>query len=139
MVIFMGQFYIWSKRLTLLKEIFWLQILHIFQFQWAMLMISLSAISLHVCLFISFRRCYKLHDSLHENGYKKDIWINRFLVQNGLGFFLTWLSLATNLNFAIFLTYDASIKVDISSTVVLIIILALIVTYFILENFIWQR
>ncbi len=102
-------------------------------------MISISAISLHVCLFISFRKGYKLYDSMHEDGFKKDIWFNRFLIQNGLGFFLTWLSLATNLNFAVFLTYDASVKVDISSTVVLIIILALIITYFVLENFIWQR
>ena len=70
---------------------------------------------------------------------KKDVWLNRFLVQNGIGFFLTWLSLASNLNFAIFLTYEAGVKVDIASTVVLIIILAVIIVYFVLENFIWQR
>lgn len=113
----------------------WLFLWDNFIFGWALLMISVSAISLHVCLFISFRKCYQLNKVM----YKKDIWINRILVQNGLGFFLTWLSLATNLNFAIFLTYGASVAVDISSTAVLIIILALIVTYFVLENFVWQR
>ena len=61
------------------------------------------------------------------------------MLQNGIGFFLTWLSLASNLNLAIFLTYEAGVAVDISSTIALIVILAAVVVYFILENFIWQR
>ena len=61
------------------------------------------------------------------------------MVQNGLGFFLTWLSLASNLNFAMFLAYGSGIKMDIASTVALILILVIIVTYFILENFVWHR
>jgi uncharacterized protein YacL len=69
----------------------------------------------------------------------KDIWLNRFLVQNGLGFFLTWLSLASNLNFANFLSYSANIDQSIGSTVALVIIIGVIGTYFVLENFIWQR
>lgn len=74
-----------------------------------------------------------------QHGLKADVWINRFLLQNGVAFFLTWLSLATNLNFAIFLTYEAGLEVSISSTVALIVILLIVVVYFILENFIWQR
>ncbi len=102
-------------------------------------MISISAISLLVCLFISFRQSYKLREEILLHIGRKDIWLNRILLQNGLAFFVTWLSLATNLNFAIFLTYSASIEVSISSTVALAIILVLVIVYFILENFVWQR
>lgn len=74
-----------------------------------------------------------------ENGLNHDVWMNRFILQNGIAFYLTWLSLATNLNFAIFLTYEASVEVSISSTVALIAILIIIVAYFVVENFVWPR
>lgn len=117
----------------------WLFLWDKFLFGWALLMIAASAISLHVCLFISLRKGYNDKEKMIENGLKNDVWMNRFILQNGIAFYLTWLSLATNLNFAIFLTYDASIEVSISSTVALICILIIIVAYWVVENFIYPR
>ena len=56
-----------------------------------------------------------------------------------MAFYLTWLSLASNLNFASFLHYVAGVDLYLSSTIALIIILGCIVTYFVLENLIYQR
>lgn len=106
---------------------------------WALFMIVAATLALHVCLFISFRRGYSLREKMIAQGYKKDVWLNRFIVQNGLGFFVTWLSLASNLNFANFLTFSASVPQENSSTLALVIIIIVVVTYFVLENFIWQR
>lgn len=117
----------------------WLFLWDNFIFGWSLFVISVSAISLHVLLFISHRKSYNSYDSMIKHDLKVDVWINRFLLQNGVAFFLTWLSLATNLNFAIFLTYEAGVEVSISSTAALVVIFLIVVVYFILENFIWQR
>ena len=70
---------------------------------------------------------------------KVDIWLVRILVQNSLGLFLTWVSIASNLNFAFFLGYNAGVNIYTSASIALAIILLTIIVYFILENFIWQR
>jgi hypothetical protein len=74
-----------------------------------------------------------------QHNLKKDIYLIRILPLNGLGFFATWLALASTLNFAQFLTYQGGAKDNVASTLALFIILALAVVYFIFENFVWQR
>ncbi len=98
-------------------------------------MVTIASIALLVCLFISHHESYRLREKMTL----PDIWINRVLVQNGLAFFATWLSIATCLNFAIFLYRRASLTQDIASTIALVIILALIILYSVLENVIWQK
>lgn len=61
------------------------------------------------------------------------------MIQNGVGFYLTWISIATSINFVTFLTYDGGIEVSLSSTIGLILVATLVLIYFIFENFIWPR
>ncbi len=58
---------------------------------------------------------------------------------NGLGFFATWLSLATVLNFAQFLAYECSADVTLVGTLALIAILIVFVVYFIFDNVVWPE
>ncbi len=98
-------------------------------------LIGCKCFSFEIRLKIS-RNCYYKNQILNR---KPDIWLNRIILQNGLGFFLTWLSLATNLNFATFLTYENGVDMQLSSTIALIFILAIIVVYFVVESIIWPR
>ena len=70
---------------------------------------------------------------------KLDIFAIRLILQNGLAFYLTWLSFLACLNFATFITYNFGWNQTNSSTATLAIISSLAVVYFLVENFIWQR
>lgn len=63
----------------------------------------------------------------------------RVFVQNGLAFYLTWVSFLTIFNFATYITYNLLANQVDSGTVALSFILVLILIYFILDNFVWQR
>lgn len=67
------------------------------------------------------------------------MFLARLLLQNGLAFYLTWLSLVTFINFAIYISYGLSANQATASTITLGLILGIILVYFIIENFIWQR
>jgi hypothetical protein len=63
----------------------------------------------------------------------------RILLQNGLAFYLTWLSVVAILNFNIFIRFMLAVEGTKASTIALSILLALMVVYFLVENFLWQR
>jgi uncharacterized membrane protein len=63
----------------------------------------------------------------------------RLFPLNGLGVYATWLSLAANLSFAQFLSYNVSVQDNIGATIALVNIFIILVFYFVFENFIWQR
>lgn len=68
-----------------------------------------------------------------------DVFLVRIIVHNGLAFYLTWLSLATILNFATYISYHLGARVDDASTIALFFIITLVVAYFVVENCVWQR
>ena len=69
----------------------------------------------------------------------KDVWFTIFFVQNGLAFYATWVSIASNLNFAIYIIWGLGANIENAGTAALFLILAAILLYFILENFIWRH
>jgi hypothetical protein len=134
----------------------WLFLWDNFFFGWALFMVGIGTISIGAALFISLRKNYAFKNYMS----KLDIWINRLIVHNGIGLFVTWLLVLTILKFSLFLTYETGIEtrttgdfinsrleftipnkivLDTSSIIGLIIIFFIMITYFILENFIWQR
>lgn len=60
-------------------------------------------------------------------------------MQNGLAFFATWVTIASCLNLATYLTYDLLIEMSISTTCVLTILLLIGMIFSIFENFFWQK
>ncbi|RNA05135.1 hypothetical protein BpHYR1_049974 [Brachionus plicatilis] len=106
---------------------------------WALLLIVFCVIPLNVALFIFYRKLDECKEDLKEHKMIVDLVFIRILPQNGLATFATWLTLATNLNFATFLAYECGAEQDAASTVILFIILTIAVVYFVIENFIWQR
>lgn len=69
----------------------------------------------------------------------KEIWMVRFFIQNGIAFYATWVSIAANLNFAIYISWRLGADIQNASTAALFLVLGAIINYFILENFVWRR
>ncbi|XP_061166893.1 uncharacterized protein LOC133175793 [Saccostrea echinata] len=82
------------------------------------------AFTLYVCMFISYRHLDKNIDFLRKDGRKVDIWCIRIMVQNGLGVYATWTTIATLINMAIVMIYKGNPRVanDDASTVALSIL-----------------
>jgi hypothetical protein len=68
-----------------------------------------------------------------------DVWLIRILVLNGLGFFATWVSIATSLNFGQFLSYSCAVEPKLASSICLVVISLLFIAYFLIDNFFWPK
>ncbi len=104
--------------------------------------LALTGISLETTLFFAYKN---LDDYLKEFPNQQevpsvaDVWCIRILVQNGIIFYTTWVSIATCLNLTIFLRYDLEINGSKAATGALCALLTLIVVWFVLENFILEK
>nr|XP_002124153.3 uncharacterized protein LOC100178191 [Ciona intestinalis] len=114
--------------------------------------IILCMISVYAIIVMA---CKPLADSI-ENGRidetaecKVMIWCVRIIVQNGLGVFAAWITIATCLNLGIVITYKSSagmtkavmrgISVEDGSTIPVVIVLVAIVAWMVIDNFVWNK
>lgn len=70
---------------------------------------------------------------------KLDVWCVRILVQNGILFYATWVSIATCINVAVYLEYNLGVSSSKAGTAALAILTSTIILWFILENFVVQE
>lgn len=129
-----GQFYV-IYIINLCLNVTWL-----FSFDSEFLVASFVALfgiamSLYVCLFFSFRYLWRYESELT----KAEMIVNIILVQNGLGFYATWTTVATLLNFGIVLRYVIGVAMETTSYIVLTIILAIFLIVFFSEILILTR
>ncbi|XP_060596623.1 uncharacterized protein LOC132750632 [Ruditapes philippinarum] len=91
------------------------------QLELALAILFLIVVTLLICLFFSYRNLNREIDVLIKQERKSDVWLTRFLVQNGLGIYATWTAIATHLNFGFVLAYRSAhdIGVKNSSTIAL--------------------
>ena len=102
--------------------------------------IALMSISLYSTIFVQALWLHRITGALKmRKRYIFDLYITRFLVLNGILIYATWLTAATELNFAILLQDYAGVDSQAASTVALSILTVMIVVYFILENTILDR
>ena len=101
----------------------------------------LIALTLYICLVLAYRGLDRNANSLMKQNRKKDIWLVRLLVHNGLGIYATWTTIATLLNLAIVITYrsNPAIKQDIASTVALGVLSLEIIVFLITDLTILDR
>jgi len=79
----------------------WLIIWDRLEFTVAFVVIFLMTAALYVAIVISHRNTYKAELSVQ----KWVLWCYRILVNNGLAFYATWITVATTVNLAICITY----------------------------------
>lgn len=103
--------------------------------------ISLIGILLELSLYFSFT---SLKDYVHSFANSDqvpsiaDVWCIRILVQNGIIFYATWVSVATCLNLTIFIQYDLGGDGSKTATGALCVLLLIIISWFVLENFVFE-
>ncbi|CAE1283132.1 unnamed protein product [Acanthosepion pharaonis] len=70
----------------------------------ALVFLVLATFSLYVALYFSFSTLYKFLGLLYKEELNADVWLVRILVQNGIAFYATWISIASLLNLNITLS-----------------------------------
>ncbi|XP_051879336.1 uncharacterized protein LOC127574388 isoform X2 [Pristis pectinata] len=104
----------------------------------ALIFLALVAFTNYVVLFFSYHGLYTQGPWLQK--YRKvDLWLVRILVQNGIAVYATWTTIATLLNFAVVLTYNASVTMVTSGTICLSLLAFEVVLWFYLENFVFDK
>ena len=106
---------------------------------YALLDIFFCAVTLYICVFITHRNLFNSIQTLKEKERNHDIWLERFLVHNGLIFFTTWITIATLLNFGIALHYEWGVELYLASTIALACLSLIILCWFILETFVLDK
>ncbi|XP_078575306.1 uncharacterized protein LOC144861354 [Branchiostoma floridae x Branchiostoma japonicum] len=104
----------------------------------AAMLLALIAFSIYYMLYISYRRVDRNGPWLTENA-PVDLWLIRALVHNGLAIYATWVTIATLLGFATVLTYESGYDNEDVCTGILGLLLAIILVWFFLENFVFER
>ncbi|CAH1243961.1 Hypp7173 [Branchiostoma lanceolatum] len=104
----------------------------------AAVVLALCPFTLYILLFISYRRLDQNGPWLAENS-PVDLWLTRGLVHNGLAIYATWTSIATLLNLDIVLIYVGGFSDEDVSTGMFTVLLAEILVWFFLENFVLDR
>ena len=73
-----------------------------------------------------------------DSGMCREFWLVRFMVHNAWGMYGAWVTIATLLNLGIVMSYVGSVPQHVSSTVCLSILAIEAMTYFILDNFVFD-
>ncbi|XP_013413395.1 uncharacterized protein LOC106175794 [Lingula anatina] len=106
----------------------------------ALIVIALMPFTLWVALVFCHLRLDSIAYQLIGMNSGKDIWLIRFLVQNAMAFYATWVTIATLLNLSMVLSYvTKAVTQDVACTIALGILSAEITTWFILETFVLDR
>ncbi|XP_072307460.1 uncharacterized protein [Eucyclogobius newberryi] len=85
--------------------------------------------------------CLGLHTYgawLNKN-HKVDLYLIRVLVQNGIAIYATWTTVASLVNLNVVLTTEAKMSQSDASTTTLAILTVIIVTWFVLENWLLEK
>ena len=98
---------------------------------WAFLLAAVGVETVHL---------YKVTPLMNSGMKNKvDLWITRLVVVNGICIYVTWLSVATLINFGIVLQYYANVDGGTTGTVILWLLSVEVLAYFALENTILDR
>ncbi|XP_051910253.1 uncharacterized protein si:ch211-161h7.5 [Hippocampus zosterae] len=89
---------------------------------------------------ISFA-CHGLHvyGAWLKEYHKVDLWLIRILVQNGVMIYTTWTTIATLINLAIVLTYQANVSPTNAATVSYCILTIVLLVWFFLQNVVLDK
>lgn len=100
--------------------------------------IVLGQISFDIAIGFAFYSLKKFLDTNPQDAMgSKDVWFQRIIVQNGLLFYGTWTTVATNLNLCIVLVYYMDVAAQTACIATLVVVGVILLSWFILENFVF--
>ncbi|KAJ0022909.1 hypothetical protein NQD34_015043, partial [Periophthalmus magnuspinnatus] len=102
------------------------------------MIVALVFLVLVICTNYSmiFFICHGLHvyGPWLKKHHKADLWCYRIIVQNGVMIYTTWTTIATLINLAIVLTYEANMNQTDAGTISYSILCVVLLSWFVLEN-----
>ncbi|MED6239208.1 hypothetical protein ATANTOWER_003430 [Ataeniobius toweri] len=104
----------------------------------ALAFLILIALTNYAVIFFS---CYGLsqYGAWLNKYHKVDLWLHRVLIQNGISIYATWTTIASLVNLTIVLVYDANVSNTDAATISLSLLTAVVVAWFFLENFVFDK
>ena len=109
------------------------------KFAQAFVVLVAITLSLATCLafaYSSLDSYLKVSQFQKDSVSELDVWCVRALVQNGIMLYTAWVSIASCINFAIFLQQNLGVTRPKAGSIALTILLSILITWFIVENFI---
>merc|ERR1712012_655343 len=100
---------------------------------WALVLIIIATVTLYITSAGSYFGVTNNLEILSRTGLWKEVWLMRSLVQNGIGVYDTWLSIATLINVAIVLGEQTSLSMTTASTICLVILGLEILGWFLVD------
>lgn len=136
---FMSCTFFFLYIINLFLNIIWIVLFDRIYFIVCFFVILFMVLSAYACIgMCSYSLAQNLDELTVENlGYH--IWLIRFLVQNGIAVYATWLTVATHINFDLALHYNWGIEASMSDLTALIIILVLVISWFALDVVVLDR
>jgi len=101
--------------------------------------IALMFLTLYVCIFFSARGLAQYGEVFVRTNRMYEIGLVRYIVQNGLGMYAAWVTIATLLNLGAVLCYWGGVQQDVVSTAMLAVLLVEALLYWTLDNFVLDR
>ena len=114
-------------------NIAWLYLFGNEQFTGSFVMLLVLEFTLDAMLGVASYTAYHQAPELIENGQKRDVVLTQVLLNNGIGVYETWVTIAAQVNFAVVLQYDYDVSPSTSAIVALSIILLEMGTWVIAE------
>ncbi|XP_072235019.1 uncharacterized protein [Leuresthes tenuis] len=104
----------------------------------ALVFLILITLTNYAMIFFS---CYGLknYGAWLNKYHKVDLWLHRVLIQNGIAIYATWTTIASHVNLAIVLDYNANMTSTDAGTVSLSILTVVLLVWFLLENSILDK
>jgi len=120
-------------------NITWLYLFGNEEFTASFIMILLLELTLDAMIGVASYTAYHQTQELIENGQKRDIVLTQVLLNNGIGIYETWVTIAAQINFAVALQYDYDVSSSAAAVVALSIVLLEMISWFIAEVTILDR
>ncbi|XP_036375420.1 uncharacterized protein LOC118771520 [Megalops cyprinoides] len=131
-----GFYLSWIVNLSL--NITWLFLWDREQMVAGLVVLALVAFTNYLVIFFSCHGLY-IYGAWLNKYHKMDLWLIRVLVQNGMGVYATWTTIATLLNFTVVLEYSAGLAKMDAATVSLSLLLIETIAWFVVENFVLEK
>ncbi|KAI1902225.1 hypothetical protein AGOR_G00042520 [Albula goreensis] len=127
-----------SWIVNMILNIVWLFLWDREQMVEGLIVLALVAFTNYLVIFFC---CHGLHfyGAWLKKYHRVDLWLIRVLVQNGMGVYATWTTIATLLNFTIVLDYNAGLSKEGAATVSLSFLLIEVLLWFVVENFVLDK
>ncbi|XP_064643549.1 uncharacterized protein LOC135497649 [Lineus longissimus] len=123
----------WIYIFNNLLNVAWLILWDRFMVEWSLLVIVFIPITLYIMILLTVRALNAGQASLANEGMGREIWFNRFFVQNAFGIYAAWTTIASLINFAVVMAYKVGLDQAFASTVSLGVLAFLLVVWIIMD------